>query len=61
MLYLSVAQFKLDPSWVKRAVVRINWTWLGEDFGLVNVGEVETEDPQAVVTVKNTQPPMRAH
>ena len=58
MLYRTVDAYGLDRAWVKRAVVTINWTWLGKDYGFENVGVVETEASTSSVTVRNTQSPL---
>lgn len=58
MTLREVERIQLGRDWLKRAVVKLHWAWLGEDYRVQSTGEVETMDTIAAVTISNVQPPL---
>lgn len=58
MIVKRVDAIGFGPQWLQRAVVKLRWTWLGEDYEVESTGEMTTEDASVAVTIRDTQPPL---
>jgi hypothetical protein len=58
MVMREIERLELGPNWLKRAMVKLRWIWLGEDYSVMSTGTMESEDTFVSVTIHNTQPPL---